>query len=366
MLTVKAPGKLFIAGEYAVVDGMPSILAGINRYITVRIKPSTHYGKILSRQYQTSIIYWRRESNHIIFDNRDNPFRYIMAAVRVTEAYARDLNHDLGFYDLKIDSQLDSPNGEKYGLGSSAAVTVATIHAICKYYHLPLTKAKLFKLAAIAHFSVQGNGSLGDIATSVYGGWIAFRTFDHQWLQIMRRSVNIKDLVNQKWPRLRIEPLTLPAGLKLLIGWTGSPASTSQLVDKVSLGKANHPEDFQNFLSASKRSVETMIKGFHTQSIPLIQKAIAQDRQQLAKLGAFTHVQIETPTLKQLCHIAIQNGGAAKSSGAGGGDCGIALVHDSDKIHDILQKWSAHHIQPLEFQVCNSLTDPKTEDDSNA
>ena len=35
---------------------------------------------------------------------------------------------------LQLDSDLDSPDGKKYGLGSSAAVTVATVKALAAYY----------------------------------------------------------------------------------------------------------------------------------------------------------------------------------------------------------------------------------------
>ena len=357
MITVKAPGKLFIAGEYAVVDGMPSILTALNRYITVSIKAGHKYGSILSEQYQASIIYWRREENKIVFDNRDNPFRYILSAIKITEQYARSLHVKLGLYHLKINSQLDSSNGKKYGLGSSAAVTVATIHAICKFYHLPITKKKLFKLAAIAHFSVQGNGSLGDIATSVYGGWIAFNTFDHQWLNIMQRSVSIKELINKSWPKLRIEPLQPPKNLKLLIGWTGSPASTSQLVDRVSLGKARHPNEYQKFLQRSKRCIKKMINGFHNGSLSTIKHEIIINRKLLNQLGQFTHVAIETPALKRLCKIASLSGGAAKSSGAGGGDCGIVIIKSDAAINQILKRWQQHQIYPLKFQVCQVPND---------
>ena len=59
--------------------------------------------------------------------------------------------------------------GRSMAQGSSAAVTVATIKALAKFYDLKMSKDQIFKLAAIAHLDVQGNGSLGDIAASVMG-----------------------------------------------------------------------------------------------------------------------------------------------------------------------------------------------------
>ncbi len=136
---------------------------------------------------------------------------------------------------------------KKYGLGSSAAVTVATVKALCEFYQLPVNQNMIFKLAAIAHFEVQGNGSLGDIAASVYGGWIAYHSFDRQWLAQQRQYLNLPQLLELDWPGLNIEQLNAPANLELLIGWTGSPASTSTLVDKVSLVKAREQLEYQTF-----------------------------------------------------------------------------------------------------------------------
>ena len=61
-------------------------------------------------------------------------------------------------------SELDNSNGRKYGLGSSGAVTVATVKALNLYYQMEMDRLTQFKIAALAHLAVQGNGSCGDIA----------------------------------------------------------------------------------------------------------------------------------------------------------------------------------------------------------
>ncbi|MCP9380727.1 phosphomevalonate kinase, partial [Lacticaseibacillus paracasei] len=77
MITVKAPGKLYIAGEYAVVEtGFPAILVALNQFVTVTVEESSDFGSINSRQYQENSLYWKREGNNMVFDNRDNPFHY--------------------------------------------------------------------------------------------------------------------------------------------------------------------------------------------------------------------------------------------------------------------------------------------------
>lgn len=354
MITVKAPGKLYIAGEYAVVEsGYPAIIVALNQFVSASIEKTENVGRIVSEQYHENSISWRRQGSKMIFDNRDNLFHYILSAISLTEEYASNLHKDLGLYNLYINSDLDSADGKKYGLGSSAAVTVATIKALAKFYHLPLTKDSLFKLAAIAHFDVQGNGSLGDIAASVYGGWIAYHSFNRDWLSAQRRQTSLMDLLEKPWPGLDVELLTPPDDLKLMIGWTGSPASTSHLVDKVAMGKVKDQHEYQVFLQESKACLKEMIRGFHDQSIAVIQHQLRVNRAILKKLADFSQVLIETSTLKEMIKDAENAGGAAKSSGAGGGDCGIVLIDKNRHIENLLKTWHDKGIKQLEFNVHN-------------
>lgn len=360
MITEKAPGKLYIAGEYAVVEnGYPAILVALDQFVTCSIEESANeVGQIISRQYHSNTLQWRRRGEQMVVDKRDNPFSYILSAIRVTEEYARSFARELRIYDLHIDSQLDSESGKKYGLGSSAAVTVATVKALCRFYNLPVTKDEIFKLAAIAHFEVQGNGSLGDVAASVYGGWIAYHSFDRQWLTQQRQYLDLRTLVELPWPDLKIESLKAPENLQLLIGWTGKPASTSQLVDKISLFKARQQAEYHHFLEESKHCISRMVDGFHDADLAKIQAEIRYNRQLLTDLGRKSGVHIETKALHQLCQIAETFNGAAKTSGAGGGDCGIVAIDRNSDFKQVLKSWTANKIEqlPLSVHFIDSVT----------
>jgi phosphomevalonate kinase len=353
LITEKAPGKLYIAGEYAVVEnGYPAILVALDQFVTCSIEESAaEVGKIISRQYHNNALQWHRLGEQMVVDNRDNPFSYILSAIKVTEEYARSFASELRIFDLHIDSQLDSDSGKKYGLGSSAAVTVATVKALCRFYNLPVTKDEIFKLAAIAHFEVQGNGSLGDVAASVYGGWIAYHSFDRQWLAQQRKYLDLRTLVDLPWPDLKIESLKAPSNLQLLIGWTGKPASTSQLVDKISLFKARQQKEYRQFLEDSKHCIQRMVDGFHNADLESIKNEIRYNRELLKQLGTNSGVHIETPVLNKLCEIAEDFGGAAKTSGAGGGDCGIVAIDRDSNFKLVLKKWAANKIEQLPLSV---------------
>lgn len=353
MITVKAPGKLYIAGEYAVLEAnCPAILVAVNEFVRVTIADSQgSQGLIHSKQYSQDSIHWIRKGNQMVIDNRDNPFEYILSAIKFTEKYCLEQDVPMSLYDLHVNSDLDSADGKKYGLGSSAAVTVATVKAILEYYGLKCSNDLIFKLSAISHYSVQGNGSAGDIAASVYGGWLAYQTFDKEWLKKQLATHSLSYVLNEAWPGLRVQLLTPPEGMKLVIGWSQTPASTSQLVDKTNAKKKTIKTQYDEFLQNSRNCVLKMIQGFHENNIALIQKQIRLNRQLLKEFAELNHIAIEIPRLTKLINIAEQFDGAAKTSGAGNGDCGIVIANDETKIKQMKELWRENGILPLNFRV---------------
>lgn len=352
MIEISVPGKLFIAGEYAVVEpGHPAIIVAVDQFINVTIEGARKNGSIQSAQYSDLPIRWTRRNGELVLDHRENPFHYILAAIRLTEKYAQEKGTLLSFYDLKVTSELDNSNGRKYGLGSSGAVTVATVKALNLYYDLKMDHLTQFKIAALAHLAVQGNGSCGDIAASCYGGWLAFSTFDHEWVLRKQQEWTLTQLLTSDWPELSIRPLIVPKSLRLLIGWTGSPASTSDLVDQVYQSKEAKEKGYAKFLADSKDCVNRLIDGFLNEDSRTIKKMITENRKLLVGLSSLTGVTIETPALKKLCDLAETYRGAAKSSGAGGGDCGIVIVDQKTGILPLMSAWEKADIIPLPLHV---------------
>ncbi|MFX3617818.1 MAG: phosphomevalonate kinase [Sporolactobacillus sp.] len=352
-ILARAPGKIYIAGEYAVIEpGYPAIIAAVDQFVTVKVEKRESGGRIQSANAQTFPLNWTRKGNQLIIDDRDNPFQFILSAVERTEQYIKAMGKPLAYYQLTVSSDLDRKDGKKYGLGSSAAVTVATVNALLAYYGIQADRQTVFKLAALAHLSVQGNGSCGDIAASVYGGWIAYSSFDRQWLsQAIHSGREWLDLLARDWPGLSVRPLTLPPSLRLFVGWTGIPASTYRLVDKVEQAKHGQREAYQRFLARSKACVNQMIAGFQTEHAAAIQSGIRQYRQILRQLSELCGLSIETEKLQQLCDIAERYGGSAKSSGAGGGDCGILLADRAARTEQIRKEWDKQGILLLGIHV---------------
>ncbi len=389
-----APGKLYIAGEYAVVDGSAAIVAAVNRYVTVTVDDENlptlssesrkYYGVIVSEKENYKPTFWTRASDGSIEMLGDEKYAYVLAAMRVIDSYAGECfapNMDRKSYNLHISSELDdAESGRKYGLGSSAAITVATVRALCKWYGLKPDVATICKLSLIASSMVKRSGSGGDVAASSCGGWILYRAYDREWLElelglIKSGESDFNKLLRKKWPRLEFKRINVPETLKLLVGWTGSPASSEQLVSSVESSVVSsvessvsseiaHSFTYQDFCNQSEVCVQKLAKSLEESSLEEselnnISACFAQNRELLQKLSVLTGTLIETPKLTQLIEDAILAGIPAKTSGAGGGDCAIALttIYEKNRIESMKSAWENHGIMPLNIEVAQIIDD---------
>lgn len=455
-----APGKLYIAGEYAVVDGCAAIVAAVNRYVKVTVDDDnllirdshgktynscdfnkkesektnlkkldlpTFYGKITSESKNYKPLYWKRGifGREFILDEKDaedinmsakdstdacdlpaekSPatsdeqnqdsqikklkkiYSYVFSAMQVVDNFARETkevknvlldegNPAINLYNLQIESDLDDKKtGKKYGLGSSAAVTVAAVRALCKWYGLTLTTPELCKLAIIASSLVKKSGSGGDVAASTYGGWVMYRAYNREWLEAEIEMIESGDsslhkLLRKKWPRFEVKRLKVGAGLRLLVGWTGSPASSAELVGSVKAGvkagdlTAHNPaktsakayaKTYEDFCVQSEKCVQKIANALENGRIDALLSGFARNRALLKDLGEITGTLIETPKLTRLIEVANGAGLPAKTSGAGGGDCGIAIARaeDFDAVFArIEEEWQNSGIEALNLKV---------------
>lgn len=345
-----APGKLFIAGEYAVVTpGEPAVLVAVDRVLTARLTECTGEGSIHSPEYGQAPLRWRRGRDGVTIDREHHPYDYVLAAVRIAERLRAELGLPPKVFDLRLESGLDDATGRKFGLGSSAAATVASVRVLDEFLGLELTPMQVFRLAMLATIEVAPAASGGDLAASTFGGWIGYRSPDRTLLRERASSRSIAELLrsDDAWDGSEVVRLPPPAHLQLLVGWTGSPASTERLVEAVTENARVGDVDMPAFLFDSRACVTQLWQALATGDDLAALSAIHEARRLLQRLGKASRVAIETERLAMLCDAAERIGAAGKPSGAGGGDCGIVLAPRDAHVADMMRTWEEHDIRHL-------------------
>ncbi len=357
-ITLKAPGKLFIAGEYAVVEpGHGAIVASVSRYLTVTIDVTTSVGTLTSTQNPDLVVEWTREGE-LFHIKADHPYRLVEEAILVTEQYVRECGtptNDL--YSLSITSELDdAKRGIKYGLGSSGAVVVATIQAVLDFYKTPRTPLLVYKLSVLTNLRLSQRGSFGDIAASSFGGMVYYTSPDRSSLLELLQSQSIKAICDTDWKDLTIIRLPEIPGFTLLVGWTGQVAITDSLIQATEKKRKVETDSvfYKEFLAKSHTIVQGLQNAWNQQDIPALQEGIRANRALLNEFAQVMQLEIETPALQTLCNIAEQVGACAKTSGAGGGDCGICFTQNEQQRQQIENQWAKAQIQVLPLTIAEA------------
>ena len=364
-VTVKVPGKLYLAGEYAVLEpGYPAVIMAVDHYLKAKVAPSHRVdeGYFSSDLPGLDDFYYQRKQIDqplSIDSTNDSGWDYVLSSIGVVEQLLREMKRPLMDYHLTFHTDLVAENGDKYGLGSSGAVTVATIRALLFLYGFEVLDPQIiYKLSAIALTMMDSQGSFGDLAANVLGGWVYYQSPDRQWLkEQVKQGTPIKQLLTTQWPYLEIASLPPVDDLEVMIGWTKTPASTPYYVQSLKEHIEINPTYYTQFIKDAKESVLRLKEGFLTQNIPQIQEEVMNYRHLLLHLGNQYQLNIETKTLSQLIEISQANQYSAKSSGAGGGDCGIAVGSSKNKGNSqrLKGQWRRAGIVPLHLNAAPVL-----------
>ncbi|MCE5337632.1 MULTISPECIES: mevalonate kinase [unclassified Methanoculleus] len=253
MATWSAPGKVFLFGEHAVVYGKPGVAMAIKPRVFVTVRKSR------------------------------NPTR--PKSPYIDECFKR-----MGVRgSVYVNSQLQSSSG----LGSSAAVTVATLCAINDEFNLGRTREDIADIAYSIEKKVQkGRASPTDTYVCTNGGMVLI-------------TGNSK----RRLP---------PQGLQIVVGNTLVPHSTARMVELVGDLQRKHPEIANPILDAIGA---VTLAALHNINNPKdLGQCMDMNNALLEALG------VGHPASSKLVLAARASGAyGAKITGAGGGGCIIAL-----------------------------------------
>lgn len=346
-----AYGKLYLAGEYAVtMSGGLAVIKATNLGISVEARqPYTDIAEIISGEKRLNYHFDKKLKEIRSSDADSKYFQYVWSAMNLVFQYIKGQGVEPRAVNLIIRSQLDSTDRRKYGLGSSGAVMVATIKALLSFWRIKVSDLTIYKLASLASLKLGSEGSLGDIAAASFGGTIFYQSADRQLIKKRMDSLAINELLNEEWPDLIIEPIISSPKLKFLVGWTGAPADSAVMLQSVKKYFQINPLELLNFKERSNQLVRTFRKGLEQGDFTKTKQVVDKLANTLKDLGAKSGAKIETTRLKKLIEIAKICGYAGKSSGAGGGDCGIAIGKaEADEVR-LVELWKESDIKNLKI-----------------
>ena len=347
-VTARAPGKLVLAGEFAVLEpGHPGIVAAVARHVTAELS----WGEAVFAAQERSCA-WAREGLAVRADLADQPFALMAQATSVAFAFLEAQGDRPEGFALRLTSTMHDETGAKLGLGSSAATAVAVVAAVLTAFGRPVDRLTLFKLSMTAHRLALGPGSGIDVAASVFGGHLRYTGVTGSWLQRLLSRGGLgatSEIATRTWPGLGVEPLPAPP-LAMRVGWTGEPSSTGAQLRRLRRRRRFHAQAYGWFLAESDAEVARFAHALRGADDKSLLEAVRGLRQALWRLSSELAVPIETVRLSELADLAQSLGGAGKSSGAGGGDCGIAFVPDG--AGDTLERlWRERGITPLDLSA---------------
>jgi phosphomevalonate kinase len=146
----------------------------------------------------------------------------------------------------------------------------------------------------------------------------------------------------------RPTPLTL-RGVSLAFVWSGRPASTVGLLDRVDALARRAPAEHRALLAELTAVAAELAAAYRDADATAIVGGTAAYGAALARLGRAASAPIVTSAHQRIAELARRAGGAAKPSGAGGGDMAVAVFGEPAARAAFLERCREHGLAPFEL-----------------
>lgn len=277
MYRAKAPGSLMLLGEYAVLQGKTALVAAIDKFISITLKPRSDDRIFIDSALGTLTLH-----RHQI--TLQAPFEFVLATLALKKPPSG--------CNIKIDSDLPA----SFGLGSSAAVTVALLIALNRWLEKILTKLKLWQEALQVIHQVQKRGAGADCAASIFGGVIAFSN-----------------------PPFSVTPLKGAPPLAAV--YSGSKLTTARAIDIVNSRRQQKLTNYQIIDEQMNELSKKGITAINTKDWISLGNLFNSGQELMKAIGVSNgHLENLVQSLREQPHIL-----GAKISGSGLGDCVIGV-----------------------------------------
>ncbi len=325
-VTAKAPGKLILSGEHAVVHGAPALAMAIDKFTQTSIKKASHIPSFLNLQalnLKKSVPFSMLKALEDQFLSKHKLYQSGKALIKDVLSEPLDLAIFTAAKILKIigaplkyglDIQTTSTIPVSCGMGSSAASIVSLIKALQSFLNLNIEDKLLMDIALQAENLQHGQSSGLDLRLSMQGGCLYFQ--------------------NQKFET--IHGIQTP----LTIIKTGKPATTTGECVSHTTRFFQQSELIEQFASTTK----TMQQAVAANDTHLLHKSIRQNHRLL------TAIEVVPQTVNQFIHNLENANISAKISGSGavyGDNAGIVMALGDKKVIKKIAKEAGYTVDSI-------------------
>lgn len=328
VITASAPGKLFLTGEYAVLDHGPALLSAVDVRARCSLRPSTDGICRISTPPISSVpAVFGMHEGELTWETEPVPL--LAAAWTALEPDRQQQLAGQGWH-ITLDTSAFFLKDRKLGVGSSAAALTALMGVMWGATGGLPGEADAFSQLKRAHDAWQGGGSGGDLAVILAGGTILYR----------------------REPRIAA-PVAFPEAVEILPVWTGESASTGEFLRRLNEFEQREPETFRSRFAVLVRASEEAALAASDGDHDMFCQAFLALGATLRALGDAAGLPIWSPVHEAIGGHVAAAGGLYKPSGAGGGDIGLALVPagdagTADRVKSALSS-AGYQVLPLRF-----------------
>ncbi|NPA22019.1 MAG: hypothetical protein GXN92_00335 [Candidatus Micrarchaeota archaeon] len=313
------PGKVLFYGGYSVL---------LKGHISLSIAVVDKEGKGVSYR-------WEHGEEKVVSPQFNIDGLPEGALVTIAYQTAKEYLSSWGWQETTVyleNSPIFGKPGEKSGLGSSAAATVATISALfeAQGYHSYAHVETIHKLSQIAYAKYAKKlGSGFDIATSSFRRTIIYRRYDPESVSLE----NWKESIHRPWPWLEATPVSLPAQIQVF-NIKGGSTSTISAVKAWKEWKSKEPEAFKELMArqneAETKAIEALLSGNWEEARKYTHEArkVHQEMQERISRYVQDFEPIEPPEITRFIEEAEKRYNViGRAPGAGGRDS-VAFLGD--------------------------------------
>lgn len=293
-IIASAPGRVCFAGEDIDWISGPSILCAVNLRTNIVVKENDNLFEIKTSGSLDSELSLGKEeigvySNHVL--------DYVNAAIKIVKDYGIRLT------PIQIEISSDLPS--KAGLSSSAAVSVASVAAISRYYGLTLS-----------------NGDICDMAYKIES-----RELKTGAGQMDMYSCGIGSLIyinSSTVPPKDIEKFELPVGFDIVIVDTLTPRNTADVIKEKRKRYEEKETGIMKYVDVTQNAIKEIRDVLAT--IPINMEALGCLMNK-CHTTLKEDMRVSTDLIEEGINLALRKGAiGAKLTGTGMGGCFFALV----------------------------------------